>query len=167
MRPPIRKEPTARDLKTVRGLLEKAGSERELQRWIRLAMSRRKGRPPKSTPYADDDEHALMVAQALHMVGNISLHKAIAMIASRGPLRWKHGRGSSPDAMAKRLLAKAAAEDKESFEAPTEADWQGMQHWVDTLGKKEPHPAILRLKKIYEQILRLKPTDLIGEDSAS
>jgi hypothetical protein len=167
MPPPVSKEPTAGDLKTVRDLLEKAGSERELQRWIKLALPpRRLGRPPRSTPYADDED-ALLMAQALHLIGGISLHKAIKIVASWGPLGWKAGRGPNSDAMVKRLVAKAAAENKESVEPPTEAEWEGIQQFVANLDRMDPHPAIFALKRVLDQLLRLKPNDLIGEDFGS
>jgi hypothetical protein len=112
MKTPTGRRPTARELQTIKGLLNRAGSERNLQRRVRLAgTQRRRGRPPNSSRYAAADDDALLMAQLLRLGTGMSLHKLIKLVASWGPLSWKPGsRGASEEAMVKRLLAKAHAE---------------------------------------------------------
>lgn len=143
------KAPTAREIEMIKELLERAGDERELGRWIRLAAPRRRrGRPAGSSPFFDADDTALLVAEILHLGKGISLHAAIKLVASWGPLRWEKDRGSSQSAMVKRLLAKAHAE-RVTFEQTSEAELQcifkNFYKWGAGLDENDPQWLIAHL----------------------
>jgi hypothetical protein len=163
VKPPPGRQPTAEEIESIKALLEQAGGEKALHRWIKQATApRRRGRPAKSSRYADDDEQALHIAQTLHLaselpgaIKKISLHKAIKTVTSRGSLGWRKERGPSPQAMVGRLLARAAAANKEPYAAPNEADRRRIRQWsaqldemAVTLKVPPDHPALRALKQI-------------------
>ena len=91
MRPPTGRTPTIHELEMIDYLLGQAGSERELCGWIkkRAGPHRQRGRPPDSSPFAQNDEDALLMAETLHLMAktfgkNTSLHKAIKLVVSQG-----------------------------------------------------------------------------------
>jgi hypothetical protein len=122
-------------MKIIKDLLRRAGSEGELRRWIKLAMpgSRRRGRPAGSSKYSDADDDALLMAETLKLTAetlkpgkDLSLHAAIKLVASGGPLSWTKLRGASQSAMVKRLMAKAHAEHAKPREPLTETELLSM-----------------------------------------
>jgi hypothetical protein len=138
------RDPTADEIETIRSLIGRAGSEEELQRWIRLALPRRRGRPPGSNKFGDYDESVILIAEALHHIpdGKLSLYLAIKQIvdpvpgspAAAGRLRWTGpDQGTSAGATIKRLLKKASDEKviAKCEEPPTQAEVDELMNWLN------------------------------------
>jgi hypothetical protein len=110
---PLSFAPSERELSDIRRLLKRAGGERNLQRWIRIAGSRRRGRPNGSSRLNEYDNEVLDVAGTISLARllagkkEFSLHAIFQTIAEGGgPLGWTPERGSTRQAMVKRLLRK-------------------------------------------------------------
>ncbi len=143
---PATPEPTAREIKTLKRLGERAGGAERLLRWIKIAYpSRPPGRPAGATRFADFDDDVLLVAGLVHLKTKLPMHTIIKKIATdqnpRGRLRWNSDRGARSEAMVKRLLAKHRA-DQIAFENMSEAEIElGLQKffgWVETLDEDSP-----------------------------
>ena len=124
---PLSFAPSDGELRDIRRLLKRAGSERNLQRWIRIACSRRRGRPTGSSRLQEYDNEVLSIAYTILLASllagkeRFSLHAVLQGIAEGGPLGWTPERGLTRQAMVKRLLRKARGQrivmerDRESF----------------------------------------------------
>ncbi len=138
---PVTPVPTAKEIKAIQCLAERAGGAEELKHWIGIACpSRRRGRPKGATPFADFDDRVLSVAEMLHLETKLPIHSIVKKIATdqnpKGRLRWTPGRGARPQAMIKRILAKER-KDRIAFAnmSKTEIDLtlQKFVDWVKTL----------------------------------
>ncbi len=120
------RDPSDDEVKEVRRLIEKAGGQRGLQRWIRFACRKRgKGRPLGATKFADYDDRVLAIAEPIVVLsrGKLTLNKVLKAIANdnSGPLAWTPERGASSDVTVKRLHAKALA-DRRKFAGLTKSE---------------------------------------------
>jgi hypothetical protein len=126
------REPDDHDLETIRRLLDEAGSEQELKRWISRVVGRRRGRPRGSSKLSEYDDRVLEIVELVRFrAGWSTLSEPIRFIISRGPLSWGAGRGISKAQTEKRLLEKAGAQRRpEDATEITESEFREVRDWL-------------------------------------
>jgi hypothetical protein len=131
------RDPSDDEVKELRRWIEKAGGQRELQRWIRFACRKRgKGRPLGATKFADYDDEVLWIAETIVILSREKLtrNKVLKRIANNIslPLAWTPERGASSDVMVKRLHKKALA-DRRKVDGLTKSEMD--REWNELLDK--------------------------------
>jgi hypothetical protein len=157
-------DPTEEEIKEIQRLIERAGGERELHRWIRIALGKRgRGRPPGATRYANYDNQVLLIADTLSALsrGKLSFNRALeGIVKEPGPLQWNSDRGgASSDAAVKRLHAKFLAE-RRAFDKLSKSEikrwWTDFENRHDSPGDEIAalFIALIRLLKSSRSMLK-------------